>query len=373
MTKLYPVLFFSLLFSYLAAPRWQNLPDVQVRKKTNIVFFLCAVIVLVLFSGLRGSYNDTGGYTYAYRNMEIGQEGLANLDWDLAANPGFNLLNILFRHLGFSDQTFLMFYAVVTISIYIWFLFRYSPQPVFSVFLLFALGAYTFTMAAIKQCVAIAFLLLATHYAIQKSWGRSIVLVLLASTFHAYSLMFLILPFVSFRPWSIKTILLLFLFAVAGALLQPLLGTIIDVTTMLGAEYTETDLSSDGVNPFRLAVSSVPIILSLLAHKHIRIESDRTQNILLNLSMLNAEIMYVALFGTANYFARLANYFLVFQTISLPWVLSFFEKKSRHLLTVGAVVCYAFYMYYGLAVNEYFDGDYASTITLFGYVRSLLF
>ena len=42
--------------------------------------------------------------------------------------------------------------------------------------------------------------------------------------------------------------------------------------------------------------------------------------------------MFIALFGTANYFARLANYFLIFQTLALPWMLSYFDYKSKKTL-----------------------------------------
>lgn len=372
MTKLYPIILISLSLSFLAQSPLFYQTGIGTERRYNKAFFVCLVLALVLFAGLRTSYNDTGGYTYSYRHLATGKAAFLNFDWKLGDNPGFNIVNMILRWLHVSDQSFLLFYAAVTVSIYVWFIFRYSVNPAFSIFLLFSMGAYTFTMAAIKQCIAIAFCLLATHFAMEKKWKLFIFWVLIASTFHAYALMFLILPLLDFQPWSGKTWLMLAAFAGAGIMLQSLIGTVISVTSMLGEEYDAATFSGDGVNPFRLAVVSVPILISFVAKSNISAQRNKRQNLILNLSILNAEIMFVALFGTANYFARLANYFLLFQTISIPWLLTFFEKKSRRLITFVAVLCYAAYMYYGHAINETFDLDY-SGITLISYLRSGFF
>ena len=156
-------------------------------------------------------------------------------------------------------------------------------------------------------------------------------------------------------------------------MLEYLLGSIIDITSMFGEGYNVEEFSGEGVNPFRLAVCAVPLILSFMARKHIA-QQDATQSeenyLFTNLSMLNTEIMFVALFGTANYFARLANYFLVFQALSIPWLFQFFEKKSRSLLASAAVVCYLLYFVYENGINLSFNADYDS-ITVIEYLLTL--
>ncbi|WRK55994.1 EpsG family protein [Coprobacillaceae bacterium CR2/5/TPMF4] len=88
--------------------------------------------------------------------------------------------------------------------------------------------------------------------------------VLIASTFHPYSLMYLIIPFLNFEPWSGKTYLFLIIFLIIGLSLQPLLGTVVDITTMLGEEYDATTFTGEGINIFRLAVVWVPVVISFL-------------------------------------------------------------------------------------------------------------
>ena len=80
---------------------------------------------------------------------------------------------------------------------------------------------------------------------------------------------------------------------------------------------------------------------------------------MVNLTMLNGAIMFVGLFGTANYFARLANYFLIFQSLSLPWMLKKIGGKNGKILTVLMVLGYAAYFYYANVINQTFDQEFA--------------
>ena len=160
-------------------------------------------------------------------------------------------------------------------------------------------------------------------------------------------------------------------FGVAGVLLQPLMGTIINITTMLGEGYSVEEFSGEGVNPFRLLVVAVPVVLSFMTRKVIAQKNDRVMNAMVNLVTVNAAIMFVALFGTANYFARLANYFLIFQCITIPWLFSNFDRATRRWLIPAAVVCYMAYFYYANGINQPFD-YYYSGISLREWLSSLV-
>ena len=127
------------------------------------------------------------------------------------------------------------------------------------------------------------------------------------------------------------------------------------------------------LSKYLLGVGAVlaAVVLSFIAQKQIRGDGNRTSNIVMNLSMVNAMIMFIGLFGTANNFARLANYFLIFQTLSLPWVMKYYTMGSRRFLTVGAVAGYLGYYYYGAAIaNGAFDDIY-SFITFFDFLKQL--
>lgn len=337
-------------------------------------FYTIMAVILIVFAGLRTRYNDTRTYLQGYDMMDItGTVSDAVTDWSIGANPGFVLLNSILKHQGVSDQSFLMFYSALTLGIYFWFLRKYTNNIWLTTFLFITFAGYIFTMAAIKQCVAVAFCLLAIDQLFKKRYVVFLFWVLVATIFHPYAIMYLLAPFLMFRPWSIRTYLSLVVFGLAGILLQSLLGAIVDVTSMFGEGYDVDSFSGEGVNPFRLAVCAVPLIISFIARHRIAQmdeKQERTFYLFTNLTILNAEIMFVALFGTANYFARLANYFLVFQALSLPWLFQFFDKKSRQLLVCMAVVCFSLFFYYANAINQNFNADYDS-ISLIDYLLSL--
>lgn len=370
MSELLPITLTSIILAALSHFLSVRTPDLRGYVRKERLFFCILVVVMVLFVGLRTHYNDTRTYVHGYNLIKGELEELQRYSQELGDNPGFNLVNWQLKRWGFSDQSFLMFYAIITVTIYLWFIRKYSDHLLLSVFLFLTLGAYTFALAAIKQCVAVAFALVGVDQYLKRHHVRFVFWVLLGSIFHPYALMYLAVPLVTFRPWSWKTWVMLVGFIIAGILLQPMMGTVIDITTLLGEEYTTESFSGSGVNPFRLAVVAVPMVLSFVSKRVIAWENDRTHNLMLNLTMVNAAIMYVALFGTANYFARLANYFLIFQCITIPWLFTQFDRLSQKLLTGGAVVCYSAYFYYANAINQHFDAEYAA-MTLGQYLASL--
>lgn len=376
MWKLLPIFIIGLMMTF-----WSDRTSIyetgscgerQYIRKEKFIYFLMA-FALAVFVGLRTRGNDTSAYRHMYDLLEVGLSSIRSVDWaKLAAAPGFTFVNILLKTAGLSFQDYLMVYALFTIITYLWFIRKYSCHTLFSVFLFFTMGIYGFTMAAIKQTAAVALLVIATDRAMQKKYVSFVIFVLIAELFHPYAFIYLIVPFLTFRPWSGKTYWLLAFSVVAALGLQYFLDPILDITDALGGGYDETSFTGDGVNIFRVLVVWVPVILSFLARNLIRKENDRVSNIIMNLAMVNAMIMFIGLFGTANYFARLANYFLIFQALALPWVLNFFEPKSKRTLTICAIVGFLAYFYYGTAIaNGAFDDNY-SFITFYDFLKQLL-
>lgn len=374
MSKLLPIFIFGIILAYVSDRRaiveFDSYGDRVYRKKDKLIFFIIAA-VLAIFVGLRISYNDTYTYMNMYEALSPGISNLLTIDLNIGSNPGFWVVNTIIKTIGFSTQSFLMVYAIATVGIYLWFIRKYSDNIWLSVFLFFTMGCYTFTMAAIKQCVAVAFCLVATDRYLQNKKLSFVLWVLIASTFHPYSLMYLIIPFLNFEPWSGKTYLFLIIFLVIGLSLQPLLGTVVDITTMLGEEYDATTFTGEGINIFRLAVVWVPVVISFFTRRYLRANNSKADNIILNLTILNAEIMFIGLFGTANYFARLANYFLIFQALCLPHLFKAFNETSRKLITSACIIGFLLYFYYANVINQNFDSMF-NYVPFINYIKSII-
>ena len=230
-------------------------------------------------------------------------------------------------------------------------------------------------MAAIKQNFAIAVGLIALDRYLEGKKSISAILILLASLVHPYILMFLFVPFLMFKPWERKTYLLISTFAVAVLTLQFLIGRIVDITTLIGEDYTVESFVGEGVNLLRALVFLVPLAMSFLVRKNIPDGYyDRKMSLFVNLSMLNGMLMFVALFGNAIYFGRLSDYFTVFSIIALPSVLKFMDSRTKNLIRIIAFILYSVFFAYELLRgygNRTFD-DMFNRVKVFDYLKTLV-
>lgn len=365
MSELWIVLAVSCGLAFLSEKytfAWHGRPS----KVLNYGIVILLIAYLSLFAGLRTGYNDTYTYMSSYKTMAAFPDILTDFSWKLGDNPGFVLLNSLMKTAGFSAQTFVLFYSTTFVAIAIIFLKRYSDSFTLSIFLFVCAYGYLFSMAAIKQCASIAIGLIAIHYMLKKKWISYVLIISLAAMFHPYILLFLLMPFLRFKPWTRKTWILLLTAVGAGLFLPQIIGTVVDAAALLGDGYDATKFIGEGVNIFRVLVASVSVLLTLVFRRLV-IGNDTQDNIFINCCFLYASIMFVGLFGTANYFGRLANYFVLFPAIVLPMILKKLPTRDRHFLSVAMVVCYLAYFYYGNAVSENFSQEF-SRMTILNYL-----
>lgn len=363
MWKLVPVIAICMVIAFFSdrfSTKKENLSGYAYKEK---YLWLLMTTAMAVFAGLRTQYNDTGTYLETYNLLTNSNFDFSSIEWKFGSNFGFNVITILLKSLGFTDNGYLMAFSVVTYFIYIWFIRKYSTDFLMSVFLFFCF-VYTFPFAAIKQSIAVAFCLVAVDKAINKKWFWFVFWIFIAETFHAYSFLYLIVPLLFFVPWqNNKTFMWIVIFFFIGILLRPMLGTVLSITDALGEGYTVESFNQTGVNPFRTVVCLVPLALSFVLRKQINDpynEVNRAEGLCMNLAFLNGEMMFVALFGTANYFARLANYFYIFPVIAVPRMLNLVKPKWRFLLKVVAIGCYIYFMWYSQIYSGFdtFDRQY---------------
>lgn len=360
MTRLWIILAVSLVFATIIEHR-NRIRRYLEQPGQEKLFGWLLTIILCFFCGLRIWGNDTSEYLEVYEHL------IPTFDTYRAEihAPKFSdgwlfyYINVCLKSWEVSNQDYLMFYAFLTVIPYMLFVRRFSTNMVWGIFMMFVTGFYTFSMAAIKQSLATGICLLALPYALDRKWVRFALIVLLGSLIHPYALVYYIVPLMLFEPWKGKTILYVGVFVTAGFLLESLMGTVISVTTMMGAEYSEAEMLGEGVNLFRVAVCFVPLGLAVFYGSRLFEGAGEEVYLMFNLAMVNALIMFVGIFGTANYFARLANYFLPAQVIILPWMLRSSHAQDRRWLMPCCIAGYLGYFYYENAIIRPFDTGYA--------------
>lgn len=374
MFEILPLLLFSSVFAFFshAFSTYDRNREAYIRK--DVFFFICMITMLYVYAGTRIGFNDTWVYKGEYKDVSAISFGfLKRLDWSLGSNPGYHITMAVLKSLGVSTQSEIMFFAFVTIIIIYWFIRKYSDDLLFSFYLLFVL-TYTNVISAVKQTLATAFCLIAVDRYFSGKKVKFALWILIAMLFHPYAVMYFIVPFLSFKPWTKKTWFLLISFMLFGVSLQFLAGRIISLTAFIGEEYTVEELNLAGINPFRVLVSCVPIFISFLYRK--RIDERFTtgeENTILNLTMLNGALTFVGLFGTALLLGRIANYFIYFQALAIPSLVKYFDKRYRWIIKILAVIAYFGFFAYECyhSGNAVFDIEF-SRFTFWEYLSQEL-
>lgn len=372
MTELIVVIGIALFMAACVSRYYDENKGIWYTEGYGKIIVVMIFLLLAVFVGLRTRMNDTGAYRHGYELTALFPDILNGFDWSLGSNPGFNILNSLIKTAGFSTQSFLMIYSLITNGLYIRFLKRYSSNFLLSLFLFITTGVYLFTAAAIKQAFATALALYALDFAVQKKWGRFVAIILLAMTFHPYVFVYFAVPFLMFTPGTRRTYVLMLGTVVGAIIMQRYMGVIVGFTEAFGDSYSVEEFSGAGVNLFRVAVCNVPLVLLFWFNRALYLKSDRANCLIGNLTMVNGIIMFLGIFGTANYFARLANFFLCTQAITIPYMLTQLKDKDRKFFTAATVVGYALFFYYENVISNPFSTGFART-RLFEYLLHGIF
>ena len=337
------------------------------------VFVIVTILWLTSFSFLRTSYNDTSNYIASFMNAESVIDGVENgtfVDW--TGNP----FSMLYRSLvhDFTDNYHIYFFfpAVLSSFAVVKLLKRYSVAPAFSLLIFFSLGTYVMYIAALKQCLAMFFLLMALPYAIDKKYVRFYLLVLVAILFHTHAFMFAIVPFLLEKPWGKVSWILLGATLFAMVTYDVTLGAFMNYAQSIGALVAEEEVFDDHqINMLRVLVYWVPAILALIFRRRLFSDSSKAENLFVNMSIVSAFILTLGLVQAANLFARMAGYFEIATAIALPWIVKkLFTKQSAQFVMTFASILYFAYFIYEFTVSKNFDADY-SAITMWQFIVSL--
>lgn len=373
MSKLMPIVIGAFFWAWMTEMSTRGKYGLHKQSAANGFAFFMLVVTLALPIALRKSYNDTGAYINGFLSADPIGVLLGSGELHLLRNPLFRIYESLVRTFTDNPMIFFLFPAFFVQYSYMRFIRRHSPSFLVGVALYLFLGAYTFSIATMKQVWAMAILLYAVDALIERKTVRFCLLVFLAALFHTYALMFLILPLFGVKPWTPRTFLLLLGVLLVMNNFEPVLTAFLEVANESGKHVSSSEiLGTASINPIRVAVYAVPPLFALVFRPYLFIDGeDREHNILVNMSFLTVAIMSVGLVSAANMFARMGQYFEFGVICGLPWMLKQpFEKSSERLVYLLALVCFAGYFCYAHLVQIYFD-DHFGRYTVMEFLETL--
>lgn len=362
MIKLVTVFAISLIFAYISE---HNTKAMLASGEHYCVWkdwaYIGLVVVLVLFAGLRTSYNDTWNYVNGFNSAPGVSEWLSDPEnFNPFKNPLFYFCENIIKTVFDDAQMLIFLSSLITQSCFIRFFKRYSEHFLFSIFIYFTLGTFVFTLAAIKQVLGMAIVTLAFPFLEKKKWIPYFLIVIVAMLVHTYSIVFIVLPLFRNRPWKLFTFLFVAVTAVVMMNFKEAITAFMEQANELGKTLAEYEVFADNtINIFRLAVYAVPPVLSFIFQKWIFRDSSKMDHVLVHMSIISLAFMSMGTQSGANMFARMAMYFELGTICCLPQMINkTFEKRSHRLVSGVAISCFFVFFLYANAVAGDFGQDY---------------
>lgn len=333
-------------------------PGNDARKHIDIYMFLL-IIFLILFAGLRTSYNDTQNYITGFQQAETIKVFLSNPEnLDLLHNPLFYGFQSLVKTFTNNYTVFFLICATIINVLNVSFIKRNvnSNDFAISIFLYTALGTLMLSLAAQKQTLTMAILTLAITQLINKNYIKYYIIVFLAGMIHSYAWLFLFLPILDCEIWSVRTYLLLIVTIFIMYTFQDTISSFIEIADQVGKNIAvEEVFDGNKMNIFRVLVYAVVPTASFMFKDRLK-ELDRQQQLFIQMSIVSLMFMMMGTINGANMFGRSGNYFEIGIICTFPSVIEkLFTKQSAAIVFTVAILCFTgFYIY----DNKTFENEY---------------
>lgn len=306
---------------------------------------LGAVLVIAVLAGVSALRwrvgTDYWTYEYAYdAYVEQLPDRLT-----LMGEPGLRFLAWLSNAAGAGSAGMFALAAIITITLMVRTLWRWSPAFAFSIAILIVSGVWHGSFNGVRQYLACAIIFAGHRYIIDRKPFRWFVVVLVATLFHVSALVALLMYFVPTKRTSFPIQIAVLALGVVGmfgftAILE-LIGTFVGDDGVADGSY-----ANRSVNPLRIAFSIVPIALYWMLRNNAAVANTNAW------FYVNMLAIYAATYlASANsaYIARFAIYVAPFLAIGLVSITAVSNLKERAFIR-GALLClYAVFMYIQIA------------------------
>lgn len=317
------------------------------KRELELKYARILMFLLIAIATLRASTvgTDTAGYIRDY-------ETVRNMTYTMVFqqyinNPGYYLVSKFFSNLGISVQIWFGIIETMYMVAINKIIKKYSGNVMLSYLMFLTLGFYTFSMAGLKQTMAMAFALLAFNYLVEKKYIVSIILFFISIFFHltAMVMIFAVLIYL-LKKNKLVLFALLVVFIVTllyyNAILSYVLG-------YMDNEHYSTYLNDTSYYSAVVLILQIFILMiSVLFIK--RYLSNNKKEAIMMYGMCGLGIIsQVFAFAVASAF-RLSFYFSVFGIVLLPKALRY--EKDGQKRSIWIIVLYSLFIFYFLYTNR---------------------
>lgn len=319
-----------------------NAGQVLTRIKLRNRILMCGVFLLLFaVAGCRVNVgNDYVRYEEFFRLMMI--EGSDGVPTEI----GFNLLVKGIQYIFGTDVNLLIFavFAVVIIALFLKGIYDLSVDFAFSFLLFMTFGYYFNSLNTIRYYMALAMAVISMKYVLKKEYGKFVLIVLLASTFHRSVLLVIPVYFIASFAWKRWQMILL---AVAGVSAFVMKDLILKLIIFIYPNYANTIYLEAGTSPVNILRCAGIFAAGLLLYK------KTIQNSRMNCFFFQLNYLSLLLYLCGSFIpevSRIGYYMNVGQLFLLPGMSAALpEEKERKLwktlFVAVAVVYFAAFLY----------------------------
>lgn len=309
----------------------------------NSAFVFFCLLVLIGFRHITVGADTSAYEAIYYLSSERVQSAQSEL--------GYYHFSNFFNQLGVPFVAFNFIVSLILVFTLIEFYSRYSRNLSFSVLIFMTIGLLSMYMSGTRQSLAISLSLIAVQWADKhKGLFHSIVaffLVWLASTFHASAVAcFPAVAFIMFRARFSRPFLFVLVAVVSAALLYRNYLVIL-IQLFLPNKYTSYNLNANyQINPLLIIISILIPIFCLFFDSDV--DDDGKYNCektwMYVFSCCN--ILFTILAKNSMYFSRIAFYFLHFNSLIIPNVISSqrLRRNARFMYLFIGIICMLYFL-----------------------------
>lgn len=311
----------GLIFGVLALIETFFKDENQITITIHSLLFLFATIWSILFVGLRECGFDFESYYRLFIEF-------SNSSWkENAKYYNIEVGYAFFNYIISDYRLLLILMAIITISLHFRFIYKHSPLPFLSIFLLLGAVFYPSFMGQYRQALAMGLVLWA--YVNKSNKFKYTSIILFASLFHISSLIALIVFFIPDRLFKIRTyiILLGFAFLLNFTLKTYFLSFLSLLPTLMNEKLDFYSNSEDFILGLNLAMLLRIIIFAIFVFYKEKIISYTNGSLFINIYFVSL-LIYLGFGAIPQIAERGSMYFYYIEFILVPMLL----YKSNYLI-----------------------------------------
>lgn len=250
--------------------------------------------------------------------------------------PAYHLLNVIVAKLGGSVVWVFAISAAIFMMCVFTSIYRESPSPVLSIFLLVGMTYYFIFLNTMRQMIGCGILLYALRFVQKKRFGPFLICVLIASCFHISCFLGIVIYFLQFIRFSPK--ITLGVTALLLVLSRPLTQLALKIIAMTPyGSYIGSVFDTGEKGYFIIAINAAILLLGMAFYQ----KNDKF-NLYFNLQVVS---LWIAAFsGNVALIGRLRWMFGLPGIILIPLILKGIKNGKLRFLAISAVViCFALY------------------------------